>query len=352
MYSRQNADEYAKWLCDRIRDRIDSARHYEDWFAIAKQWAALRMLRDGGFANVNLGSLLISLERAFKEWLMNNYKRLSASYHADSPVMLHKTNEYIHFRGNKLALIVVDGMSLVNWLTFEKEDDVPGFSYDVSCVFAFIPTITAVSRLSLFSGKLPSEMSKPFVLANEEKEWRAYWKQYGYKEQEIAYLRGTDCEIPSSVKVAGIVVNTIDNIMHGQIQGQSGMFRDTVSWSKSGELQALILRLLERDMRVFITSDHGNMEAIGQGRPSGEGILTEVAGQRCRIYQEFADTAYIESTFRTIPFPAVYLPKDFQYILSEEGLSFQARGKTAICHGGMSLEEVIVPFIQVKGVSV
>mgnify|MGYP001171404551 FL=1 len=349
MYDRENADEYAGWLEETIRQRLQEVRHYTDWFEIAKLWASLRLLQDGGYTQLSMDQLSVELDTRFQEWMLEHYKKLSASFHPDSPVLLHKTNDYVRTKGNKLALIVVDGMSLANWLAFVRADKVSGFSYQWSYAFALIPTITSVSRLAIFSGKLPAEMSKPFALAQEEKEWQAYWSRSGYKESEIVYQRGTTGELPSGAKVVGIVINTIDDIMHGQMQGRAGMCRDVVSWSESGELQSLILRLLEKDFRVFITSDHGNVEAIGQGRPPNEGVLTEMAGQRCRIYRDYADPASLEQPFRSFLFPPVYLPKNYQYVLCDDGLSFQPRGKKSVCHGGISLEEVIVPFIEVKG---
>lgn len=349
IYNRQNVDEYAQWLEDTIRQRLKEIRHYADWFEIAGLWASFRSLQDAGFAQLSMDRISNELNGYFQEWMLEHYKKLSASFHPESPVLLHKTNDYIRSKGNKVALIVVDGMSLVDWLAFVRADKVSGFSYQWSCAFALIPTITPVSRLAIFSGKLPAEMSKPFSLSQEEKEWRTYWSRAGYKESEVVYQRGTTGELPSGAKVVGIVINTIDDIMHGQIQGRAGMYRDVVSWSETGELQSLILRLLEREFLVFVTSDHGNMEAVGQGRPPGEGLMTEMAGQRCRIYHDYADPAAMEKPFRSLLFPPVYLPKNYQYVLCDDGFSFQHTGKTSVCHGGMSLEEVVVPFVQIKG---
>jgi len=348
MYSPENADEYARWLIGTIEERLTTCRHYTDWFHIAEEWAKLRLLFDGGFTRQRIDTLLEKIENHFCKWLMVHYQRLSASFHSQSPVMLHKTNDYMRTKANKLALIVVDGMSLANWLVFSQADFVPGFSYEQSYAFALIPTITSVSRLALFSGKLPVEMAKPFALANEEKEWRAYWRKYGYSNHEIIYSRDSAYDPLPSVKVVGIIVNMIDNMMHGQVQGQAGMFRDITAWSQSGELQALILRLLKKGFSVFLTSDHGNTESVGFGRPPNEGVLTELAGERCRIYQEYAEIDRMISD-QTHLFPPIYLPKQYKYVLAKERLCFHPRGKIVVCHGGMSIEEVIVPFIRIKG---
>ena len=46
-----------------------------------------------------------------------------------------------------------------------------------------------------------------------------------------------------------------------------------------------------------------------------------------------------------------FLPKAFDYLLCAEGQSFDDKGDQVMSHGGMTIDEVIVPFITLKAVN-
>ena len=47
---------------------------------------------------------------------------------------------------------------------------------------------------------------------------------------------------------------------------------------------------------------------------------------------------------------AGYLNKVFDYLICDVGDSFDAKGEEVMTHGGISIDEVIVPFIKIKAV--
>ena len=51
-------------------------------------------------------------------------------------------------------------------------------------------------------------------------------------------------------------------------------------------LATLLDLLLDRGFRVYLTSDHGNVEAEGCGRPAEGGVVADVRGERVRIYSD------------------------------------------------------------------
>jgi len=44
------------------------------------------------------------------------------------------------------------------------------------------------------------------------------------------------------------------------------------------------------------------------------------------------------------------LDKSYHYFVCEPGASFDAKGESVMTHGGTTLDEVIVPFVRIKGV--
>ena len=55
--------------------------------------------------------------------------------------------------------------------------------------------------------------------------------------------------------------------------------------------------------------------------------------------------------FEMIEYPPYFLPKDYKYLLCKYDKSFGVKGNISLSHGGISIEEVIVPFIKVEGVN-
>jgi len=104
--------------------------------------------------------------------------------------------------------------------------------------------------------------------------------------------------------------------------------------------------LLKRGFAVFMTSDHGNTSAIAQGRFQKPGLLAEPASRRAVIYQSFAEAIELDK-FSTLRYSGAYLPDGFNAYVFREGACYGDRGKEYITHGGMTLEETVVPFIRI-----
>jgi hypothetical protein len=49
-------------------------------------------------------------------------------------------------------------------------------------------------------------------------------------------------------------------------------------------------------------------------------------------------------------YPGYYMDQNYRYYVCNPGVSFDNRGESVMTHGGISLDEVIVPFIRIKEV--
>jgi hypothetical protein len=106
--------------------------------------------------------------------------------------------------------------------------------------------------------------------------------------------------------------------------------------------------LVERGFAVYLTSDHGNVEARGIGSP-GEGAVADVRGERVRIYDSPDQRSRIASRFPgSVEWSASGLPKDYLPLLAPDRTAFVARNRRIVSHGGISLEELVVPFVRAE----
>lgn len=340
------AKGYAEALLDRAVALACAASSHRNWTGVAIAFGKASLFQHSGVTLDDYAAKRGQIESKFVEWIRAKYDLLSGSVDTKRPILLSRVNDFIRKSGHKVALIVMDGMSFENFFAIRRASAGASFSYDVQASFSFFPTVTSVARQSIFSGKLPLEHARPFSLDHEEKQWYAWWQAQGYRNHEIAFLKGEAPEIPDQAKVVGIVVDICDQLMHSEIQGLDGLRQGIENWSARGALAALIRELQGRGFAVFMTSDHGNTAAVAQGRFTKPGVLAEPASRRAVIYQSFADAIELEK-FSVMRYTGTYLPEGYTAYLFEEGKCYGDRGREYITHGGMTLEETVVPFVRI-----
>ena len=111
---------------------------------------------------------------------------------------------------------------------------------------------------------------------------------------------------------------------------------------------ALLDMLLDRGFAVFLTSDHGNVETRGCGTP-GERSIAELRGQRARVYSDRALRSRVATRFPdAIEWPTSGLPEDYLALLAPGRRAFVRKSEHPVAHGGITLEEVVVPFVEIE----
>lgn len=346
MFNQETVDLYSTSVKKMLDESVDSCRKYRDWMPIIDLLSKLMLLKDKGFEVDAFQIMYATVDTAFRTWIAQKYATLASSADVSQPVMLHHIPDYIRRTSQKPAIIVIDGMSFVDWQLIKEHFTDSSWKFTTTAVFSFLPSVTSIARQSLFSGAIPAQNKNPFSLADEERQWKSYWKEHGLREDEIFFDKSETPDIPYQSKVAGIVVNFIDTLMHKQLQGARGMAVDIKEWLKMGSLQGLIEKLMKMGFNVFITSDHGHSEATGKGRFSKPGLLTESASRRAVIYKDFAGAEELNK-FSVNEYTGTYMLNNYRYFLFENGECIGDYGNKYITHGGESIEELLVPFIRI-----
>jgi hypothetical protein len=261
----------------------------------------------------------------------------------------------------RLALLVLDGLSLDQWVTLREalSGQRPNLRFHQEALFAWIPTITPVSRQAIFAGQPP--VFFPASIGSTDAEprlWARFWLDRGLALPAVTYLNqaGDAGELEEigerlsdpALRVVEIVVRKVDEVAHGMQLGRAGMHNQVRQWAAQGFMAGLLDQLFERGFGVLLTADHGNVEAEGIGRPA-EGVLADERGQRARIYPDSLLRAKVKEQFPdAIEWSPIGLPEGYFPLLAPDRAAFTAKGACAITHGGLSLDEVIVPFIRIE----
>jgi len=339
---------------------IDKAANYQEWQELSIEYSKIKK----GCVELNYQADLKAAHEKFYEWIELKYRSLRTKNAYNGPVMVHNILDYLARLHNtdeqKIALLVIDGMSLTQWYVIEDvlKEQLTDFTFHTESIFAWIPTITEISRQSIFAGQEPSLfLDSLLTTAKESKRWKNNWKQHSPKLHENQIFYGTGYHfwdnlkfknIPyNSAKILGVVSNTVDEKIHGVTGGMKELNGGIRDWAKTGSLGNLIKTLTENDFSVFITADHGNIETKGIGEPRDSTIKgQELRGRRVRIYRDEEKANRIkDQTPQSFLWQNNPISPDRHFLFAKNELAFS--DKDVVTHGGISLDEVMVPFVKI-----
>lgn len=337
--------EYLKQQLEIIEDIADQ------WFKIIQVLsnAKLRYLSSG---NEALKSAYLKIEHdfnmRFQRFINNTYGSLFSLSGVRKPVVVSRILEHINARPTrKKALLVIDGMNYWQWNILGKSLADAGINYSSNASLAYIPTITAWSRQAIFKGDKPDLSTDN---AKEAKLFEAYWIKQGMQGYQINYNKFSVNEplvfsnISQDTTILGLVCNDLDEIMHGSILGNSQLKMSTEQWIAKSNIVEHIFSLRSRGFQVYITSDHGNVEATGlKNLTIKDKVGTLSRGKR---HLHFTNETLLQSFIDQNPEVEVGKKGLSLYLRKQE--AFTTENSQVITHGGSHIWEVIVPFISIN----
>jgi len=361
-----------KGLLEKFESRIpaDDVSH-RDWQQAAIRWAELVTLRwecddileDA--ARTAWTALQSCVEDTFGKWMKNRYGSLHNLPYQQQPVMVHQISRFMAFERSrkklkKVALLVMDGLALDQWLLLRKhlEANDKAWRFRESISFAWVPTLTSITRQAIFAGEPPLYFPDSLATTAKEKtHWLRFWEDQGVPRSNVDLVTNidgpNDPELERTfnnarLSVLGIVWNKVDNIMHGMQMQTAGMHNQVRLWATQGHLQQLLMRLEHEGFVIYLTADHGNVTAKGIGNPK-EGVLAETKGQRVRIYDRIDFLEEVANQFPdAMRWPNYGLPPGRHVLLAGKLTAFSDLGEEVVSHGGIALEEVMVPFVAIS----
>lgn len=368
----------AKLVLDGIeglsKEIPDADSGYRDWMHFAKRFGEILSRFYGldvpraACIRAEMQNFVQQTDENLEHWVFRHYADLSSLPIAKGPVMLHHIPRYLamtHEPSNeKVALVVFDGLALDQWVQIReslvKACDKLIFN-ELAC-FAWLPTLTSVSRQALFSGLRPREFPDSIDSTSREPAyWSRFWQDQGVRPNGLFFRKSIkrnddmpeleDALSNPAIKVAGLVVDTVDEIIHGAVLGKQGVATQVANWCETGFITRLLTFLLDHGYQVYLTADHGNAEATGIGRIN-QGVTSDFRGERVRTYRSETTIAETAAAYpETLRVDVPGLPADFMPLFARGRGAFVPKGDQVVVHGGMSLEELFVPFVRVSYVN-
>lgn len=250
-----------------------------------------------------------------------------------------------HIGYEKNALLCFDGMGWAEWLLL-KQYLLESFDIDFKekAVFSMIPSTTKISRSTIFSGRINQIYQTKYP--NEKKAWKENF-------QNAALFKNSDKITENSIlgyTTFSKIYNIFDETAHKTIIKSNNLskntyFRIVEQYLQQAEIINEIEILVNNGFQIFICSDHGCTIAKGNGHKI-EKHLIDSYSKRGTIVKDKSvlnNNSYIKYQVPIAEKPNV--------ILAAPGEMFDYESAQELTHGGTSVEEIVIPFIEIKEIN-
>jgi CheY-like chemotaxis protein len=287
--------------------------------------------------------------------------------------------------GEKVLFIVIDCMRLDQWLTFEPLL-YDFYNVDSAYYFSILPSATPYSRNSIFSGMFPDEVQRqyPDIWEKEEEDESSmnshepemletlFRTDYPELAKGIKYLKVLDSNTGWSMDkklstylqshLIALVVNFVDVLAHRrsdsdilkEILPDEASYRSIVrTWFKHSWIYSVLKKFAQYGFTVVITSDHGSMRVQNDVKVVGDKeTSTNIRfkyGRNLSVHQKYALAIKDPAKYRLpdLGINTNYLiaKESFYFIYPTNYHKYQSRYRNTFQHGGISLEETILPVV-------
>jgi CheY-like chemotaxis protein len=330
--------------------------------------------------------------REFNKYVIKNYKDwIKAEPGDNAPIMSHsllKQKLAPLLKENKPTLLVlIDNLRFDQWKAIQPLV-MENFKVDEEDTFyASLPTATQYSRNAIFAGMTALEISQKFPeqWKNDDDEGGKNMHEDFFLEQFLKrtfhepikhqYIKVTNHRDANLLenninnylnnKLTVIVYNFVDMLSHArtemevlkELASDEAAYRSlAVSWFDHSPLQNALKKLAEKDVNILLTTDHGTVRVQDPSKCIGDRETTTNIRYKNGKNLNFDERdVYAVREPETIGLPKSRLSSTYIFAKENKFLVYPNNYnhfvnfyKNSFQHGGISLEEMIVPVVRLS----
>ncbi len=375
----------------RLSMQISDARSIEEWQDVYRKIVYWELELEN--ADVQMREMLKSQKEEansmFGRFVKKSYMEWMASPREERPLM---SNDLFRDRifplldnGEKVFFIIIDNFRYDQWRVLAEEIG-SDFAIEEELYTSILPTATQYARNAIFSGLMPRQIKDMFpdLWVDEEDEEGKNLNEEELIATQIARYRRKDtfsyCKVLTSAAadkyvdsinslakndVNVLVINFIDMLSHArteslmvrELAANEAAYRSiTLSWLRHSAIKRLFSYLADNKYTVVITTDHGSIQVDTPTKVVGDkntntnlryklGKALNYNGKDVFEIKEPAkaflpapnlSTSYIFATGSNF----FAYPNNYNYYVQYYKDTFQ--------HGGISMEEMLIPLIKLR----
>lgn len=331
-------------LKEKLISLLDEPISYDTIQNSAKIWGEIVFLSYKNNDDSFLSLIPIIDEYSDKFFLENKMASVFYASTPRNPKTVDKILHNIKADGNtKMALFCFDCMGFAEWYLLKEYLSGMMLEYDENSLFALLPSVTSISRQAVFSGSTDVYNIKYPNRNNEIANFSSFFNTKETKSFSEKDIITDDTLI--GYQYINILYNFFDDLVHSVVfpkdESTKSLYFDAVkSYLNKSNLTETIATLLRNDFSIYFCSDHGSVLATGNGIRL-EKYYVDSFAKRAVIIPTKANEL-LENKKINIPFI-----DDKMIVLPEGRTMFTNKDKKEINHGGISIEEMVVPYIKV-----
>lgn len=327
-----------------VEDLLGTDKTIPNVINIAENWGKLiyqsYLQNDEGFLED-----ITRIDDVSKELIdTKTFEQIAFASTASKPLSIDKIISHIKSKKeSKAALLCFDCMGIAEWQLLKDYLKDLNLTFVEQYLFTLLPSVTAICRTAIFHGSSNVYDVKNPGRNDESKAFSEFFKgnqaKYFVEENVIDYnkLLGYD--------MVSILFNFFDDLCHSTVfpaneNTKAIYFNNCKQYLDKSNVKQTIKTLLDNDFAIYICSDHGSVIAKGNGERLQKFLIDKFAKRAVIISEEASEL----TEFEKIDIPFV---KNKKLVLPKGRTMFTQKDKIEINHGGISLEEIVVPFITV-----
>ena len=373
-----------------ISMELAMVNNYEGWVNLYKKlifWELeLEPIQDTNLTQI-LESQKAEANIAFGKFIEKNYEKWFDPK-ADKPVLSHQIfREWVVpqlVKNEKpILFVVIDNLRYDQWKAIEKTVTQYYNLQQELNYFAILPTATQYARNAIFSGLLPLEMEQkyPQYWKNDVEEGgknlfeaeflTEHLKRLGLKIQQ-EYYKITNFKDGKKLvdnfktlknnQLTTVVYNFVDMLSHAktemevvkELANNDKAYRSlTQSWFANSPLLEIIQQAKLNGFKLILTTDHGTINVKNPTKVIGDkqtSLNLRYKTGKSLSYEP--KDVYAVKDPKKIGLPAINMSSSFIFAKNDLFLAYVnnfnyyvSYYKNTYQHGGISLEEMIVPFL-------
>lgn len=378
----------------QILMQINSGLNESDWVDVYKQIINWELKLDDSSTEEMADILAMQKSEAnaaFSRFVVRNYEDWVQQEAGEIPVMSH------HLLKNKVfpalsddkpsVLLLLDNLRYDQWKILEP---IIGSLFRVEqedFFYSILPTSTQYSRNAIFAGMLPAQIAKRYPEwwkndideggknRHEKDLLGEQVKRLFRKDLRWEYVKVTNVNHAKNLQdnalnylnndLTVIVYNFIDMLSHArtemevlkELAGDEKAYRSlTRSWFIHSPLWATLQRMAERDIQLFVTTDHGTIRVKTPSRVVGDRDTTTNLRYKVgrnlqyekRDVLDFRDPERVGLPRPNVSSTFIFATEDKFFLYPNNYNHYNNYYKNTFQHGGISLEEMICPVVRLS----